>query len=154
MIYRMIVFRHRKCFGGTGYLSGHRKGFRAPPAKDMSLMGQEGKRSSQQGLPCPPYGPHLRGRKQGKREGRGGIRPPPSFPPPSSFLSPPEFMEGGEAELGRRPSRIPPTWGAPLAASPPLQSIYMRGAPLEHTSTVVSHVRCPPPQFTPPVIFT
>ena len=42
--------------GGTGYLSGHRKGFRAPPAKDMGLMCQEGKRTSHKGLVRPPYG--------------------------------------------------------------------------------------------------
>src|SRR6266536_2525695 len=99
-----MIFRHRKCSGGTGYISGHRKGFRAPPAKDMGLMGQEGKRSSQQGLLRPPYGPHLRERKEGKREGRGGIRPPPSFPPPSSFLPPPELMEGGRPNWTRPPS--------------------------------------------------
>ena len=32
-IYRTIVFGHRKCSGGTGYVSGHRKGFRAPPGE-------------------------------------------------------------------------------------------------------------------------
>ena len=30
-IYRTIVFGHRKCSGVTGYVSGHRKGFRATP---------------------------------------------------------------------------------------------------------------------------
>ena len=42
---------------GTGYLLGHRKGFLAPPAKDMGLMGQEGKHTSHKGLVRPPYGP-------------------------------------------------------------------------------------------------
>src|SRR5215216_4845135 len=114
----MILFGHRKCSGGTGYISGHRKGVPGTPGKDMGLLGQEGKRSSQQGLLRPPYGLHLRERKGETREGRGGIRPPPSFPPPSSFLPSPVLMEGG-----RRPSRIPPTWGA-LAAPLPLPPIY------------------------------
>ena len=41
--------------GSTGYLSGHRKGFRAPPTKDMGLMGQEGKHTSHKGAGAPPY---------------------------------------------------------------------------------------------------
>ena len=42
LIYRTMEFRHRSVLGSTGYLSGHRKGFRAPPTKDMGVMGQEG----------------------------------------------------------------------------------------------------------------
>ena len=44
MIYRMIVFGHRKCSGGT---------------KDMGLMGQEGKRGREKG----------RGREKRRKEG-------------------------------------------------------------------------------------
>ena len=67
-MYRTIVFGHQKCFGGTGYLLGHEKGFQAPPAKDMGLIGQEGKRTSYQGLVRPPYGPNQRIRKEGEGE--------------------------------------------------------------------------------------
>ena len=35
-----MVFGHRKCSEGTGYLSGHRKGVSGTPGKDMGLMGQ------------------------------------------------------------------------------------------------------------------
>ena len=80
-------------------ISGHWKGFRAPLAKDMGLMGQEGKRTSHQGLVRPPYGPNEKRRKQGKGEGEGGIQPPPSFPPPSSFLPPPADKEGGRLSV-------------------------------------------------------
>ena len=40
----MIVFGHRKCSGGTGYISGHRKGFRASPRQ---LHGPNGTRRGQ-----------------------------------------------------------------------------------------------------------
>ena len=50
MIYGIIVFGLRERFGI------HQKGFRTPPAKDMGLMGQEGKRTSHKGLVRPPYG--------------------------------------------------------------------------------------------------
>ena len=43
----------------------------------MGLMGQEGKYSSQQGLLLPHMGCTWRKGKEGKREGRGGIQPPP-----------------------------------------------------------------------------
>ena len=57
--------------GGIGYISGHRKGFRAPPTKDMGLMGQEGKHTSHKGLVRPPYGPKQRIRKEGRENERG-----------------------------------------------------------------------------------
>ena len=56
LIYRTIVFRHRKCSGGTGYVSGHRKGFRAPPAKIWALLGQERDIPAHKGLVRPHIG--------------------------------------------------------------------------------------------------
>ena len=81
-----MIFGHRKCSGGTGYISGHRNGFRAPPDIYMGLMGQEGKHISQQALLRPPYGPNERRRKEGKGEGKGGFSHPlPSLLPSLSF---------------------------------------------------------------------
>ena len=79
----------------VGYISGHRKGFRAPPGKDMGLMGLEGKRSSQQGLLRPSYGPHQRRKERGeeRRKGRDSASP---------FLPPPENTVRG-AELDKAP---------------------------------------------------
>src|SRR5215216_401208 len=135
-----MIFGHRKCSGGTGYLSGHQKGFRAPPAKDMGLMGQEGKHTSHKGAGAPPIWASQIGEGKGKEKRKKGI----GFPlPPLSFLLRIGIGKG-RGRIGRRPSRIPPTWGAPLAASPPLQPIYMRGAPLEHTPTILSRVQRPP----------
>ena len=72
MIYRTMVFRHRKCFGMHRVLIRSPEGFRAPPAKDMGLMGQEGKRTSHKGAGAPPYRlaklEKERGRRKGKRE--------------------------------------------------------------------------------------
>ena len=60
MIYVIILFGLRK---GSGI---HRKGFRAPPAKDMGLMGQKGKCTSHKGL-VRPY----RGRPYEEEKERG-----------------------------------------------------------------------------------
>ena len=89
-----------------------------------------------------------------RRKGEGGKEKGNRIPPsPSSLPTPNRNRKGGRPNR-EVPSRIPPTWGAPLAASPPLQPIYTKGAPLEHTTNIVSRVRRPPPHFTPPVIFT
>ena len=64
---------------GTGYISDHQKGFPAPPAKDMGLMGQEGKLTSHKGLVHPPYGPAKVEKERGRRKGKKGNRIPPSF---------------------------------------------------------------------------
>ena len=52
--------------------------------------------------------------------------PPPSPPFPKREGKGREEGRKGEAELGRRPSRIPPTWGTPLPL-PSLSHLYMRG---------------------------
>ena len=70
-----MVFGHKKCSGRYRVHIGSPEGVPGTPSKDMGLMGQEGKRSSQQGLLRPPYGPHQRRKEKGKREGSGGIRP-------------------------------------------------------------------------------
>ena len=45
--------------------------------------------------------------------------------------------------------------GTPQGSSPPPPTyIYMGRWRLEQTPTIVSRVRCPPPQFTPPVILS
>ena len=124
MIYRTMVFGHRSVSGCIRYLSGHRKGFRAPPTKDMGRMGQEGKRISHKGADAPPIWSGQIGEGKGKEERKKEI----GFPlPPLPLLLRIGIGKGG-GRIGRCPSRIPPTWGAPLAASPPLQPIYMRGA--------------------------
>ena len=43
-IYWTMIFGHRKCSGGTGYISGHWKGFRASPRQ---LHGPNGPRRGQ-----------------------------------------------------------------------------------------------------------
>ena len=58
------------------------------------------------------------------------------------------------ARLGRSPSRIRSYLGRLLASPLPLPPIYMWGVPLAHTRELPSRVRRPPPQFTPPVIFS
>ena len=73
MIYRTMVFGHRKC---------HRKGFRAPQAKDMGLMGQEGKHTGHKGASVPPpiWGGQI-GEGKGKEERKKGIGfPLPNLP--------------------------------------------------------------------------
>ena len=65
-------------------LSFYRKGFRAPPAKDMGLMGQEGKHTSHKGAGAPPpiWAGQI-GEGKGKKERKKGI----GFPvPPLPFL--------------------------------------------------------------------
>ena len=74
----MAVFGHRKC---SGYISGHRKGFRAPLTKDMGLMGQEGKCTSHQGLVRPLHGPNQREKERGEEKGKGGFGLPLPFLP-------------------------------------------------------------------------
>ena len=79
---------------------GSLKGFRAPPAKDMGLMGQEGKCTSHEGLVRPPYGPAKEEKERGEGKGKSGIGfPLPSLPPPPSFLPPPTNMAGGHGQV-------------------------------------------------------
>ena len=133
---------------GTYWVTG--RGSRQPRQKIWALWAKRGNTPATKGLvPPPPIWAGQIGVEKGKEERKKGI----GFPlPPLPFLLRIGIGKGG-GRIGRTPSRIPPTWGAPLAASPPLQPIYM-GAPLEHTQNIVSRVRRPPPQFTPPVIFT
>ena len=42
MIYRTVVFGHRKCFGHTWKKSGHQNGFQAPPRKIWALWAKGG----------------------------------------------------------------------------------------------------------------
>ena len=60
----------------------------------------------------------------------------------------------GKPNWTRPPSSIPPTWAHPSCSPPPPTYIYVGRGCLEHTTNIVSRVRRPPPQFTPPVIFT
>ena len=146
----MMVFGHQKCCGKHRVLIGSPKGVPGTPDKRYGPYGLRGETHQPQRGWCapPPIWAGQIGEGNGKEERKKGI----GFPlPPLPFLLRIGIGKGG-GRIGRTPSRIPPTWGTPLDASPPLQPIYMKGAPLEHTPTIVSHVRRPPPQFTPPVI--
>ena len=82
-----------------------------------------------------------------RRKGEGGKEKGNRIPlPPLPFLLRIGIGKGG-GPIGRTPSRIPPTWGAPLAASPPLQPIYIYvgEAPLEHTLLQKYGRPCLPP---------
>ena len=99
------------------------RGSGPPPANYMGLMGQERDKPAPKGLVHPPIRDGQIGVEKSKEERKKGI----GFPlPPLPFLLRIGIGKG-EGRIGRTPSRIPPTWGAPLAASPPLQPIYMRG---------------------------
>ena len=95
-----MVYGHRKCFGGYRVHIGSPEGVPGTPNKDMGLMGQEGKRSSQQGLLHPPYRPNENVKERGeeRKEGEGFVRPLPSFP---LLLPPPpkKYGERGGGEL-------------------------------------------------------
>ena len=145
-----MVFGHRKCFGMHRVLIGSPEGVPGTPGKRYGPYGPRGETHQLQRGWCAP--PHMgwtnwrRKREEGKEKGN---RIPPS---PSSLPTPNRNRKGVGGRIGGTPSRIPPTWGTPLAASPPLQPIYiyiLGGAPLEHTTNIVSRVRRPPPQFTP-----
>ena len=154
MIYRTIVFRHRKCFGGYRIHIGSLKGFRAPPAKDMGLMGQEEKHTSHKGLVRPHMVRPKWRKEKGRRKGNRGNMIPPSFPLSPLSFPPPEIRKGG-GRIGGGPQVGFLLLGAPQGCSPPSPTyIYMGRGRLEYTPKIVSRVRRPPPQFTPLVIFT
>ena len=92
LIYRTIVFGHRKCSRGYQVHIGSSEGVLGTPGKDMGLMGQEGKRSSQQGLLPPPYGPNQRRKERGeeRRKGRDSATP---FLPSSLLLPSPSLPQ-------------------------------------------------------------
>ena len=95
-----MIFRHQKCSGGTGYISGHRKGFRASPRQLHGPTGPRRGQTSPSGVGAPHVGQNKGEGKRGRDKGRGAIRPPPSFSPPSSFRPPPGEYGRGVAELG------------------------------------------------------
>ena len=83
MIYRTIVFGHRKCSGGYLVHIGSLEGVPGSPDKDMGLMGQEGKRTSHKRAGVPPIWASQIGEGKGKEERKKGI----GFPlPPLPFL--------------------------------------------------------------------
>ena len=86
--------------------------------------------------------------KEGGRIGVGGGGAP-LFPPPPSG----KRKGGGRLGLGAQVGFL--LLGVPQGCrSPPLTYKYVGRGHLEHTPTIVSRVRCPPPQFMPPVIFS
>src|SRR5215216_3851637 len=98
-----MIFGDRKCFEGTGYISGHRKGVPGTPDKDMGLLGQEGDRPAPGGMVRPPCWPNRKGKRKGE-EGRMGRQfglPLPSLPPPPSFPLR-NFWKGG-GRIGHGP---------------------------------------------------
>ena len=73
-IYRTIVFGYQKCSGVTGYVSGHRKGFRATPGKLHGPYGPRGEtHQSQRGWCAPPIWAGQIGVEKGKEERKKGI---------------------------------------------------------------------------------
>ena len=97
-----MVFGHRKCSGGTGYISGHRKGFRATPGKDMGLMGQVREHTSPQGAGAPTIWDGVGGEGKRARERKVWIRIPTSFSlPPLSNSFHLGYIWPGGARLGR-----------------------------------------------------
>ena len=146
MIYRTIVFGHRKCSGMYRVFIGVREGgggYRNHRGNILAIWAMRGEHTSPQGVARPP----MVGGRIG--EGEEGVQPP-------SFSSSPSFLLRWKKErgaLGETPSRIRTLRGAhPGCSPPPPTYIYVGRGRLEHTTTIVSRVRRPPPQFTPPVI--
>ena len=54
LIYRTMVFGHRKCSGGYQVLIGSPERVSGTPGKDMGLMGQVREHTSPQGAGAPP----------------------------------------------------------------------------------------------------
>ena len=102
MIYRTIVFGHGSVPEGIGYISGHRKGFRAPPAKIWALWAKRGIDQPTRGW-CAPIKAEIGGEgKRGReKEGEGFGLPLPSLLPPPSF--PFQNLWKGEGRIGEAP---------------------------------------------------
>ena len=114
---------------GTGYLSGYRKGFRAPLAKDMGLMGQEGKHTRHKGAGAPPHMGWPNWRRKGEGEKEKGNRIPPS---PSSLPTPNRNRKGRRSNW-EVPKQDSSYLGRPLGclSSPPTY-IYEGGTARTH----------------------
>jgi hypothetical protein len=121
LIYRTIVFGHRKGFGSTGYFIGVPEGVPGGHRQAVGLMGQRGEaHQPTRGLvrlstPCPRT-------KEGGKEGGGAPKAgtPLSFPPIH------KYGRGDSARAGAL-GQAPATWGALGAASPPPSTyIYER----------------------------
>ena len=65
LIYRTIVFGHRKCFGGYRVLIGSPEGVPGTPDKRYGPYGPRGETHQPQGASAPPIWAGLRG--EGKR---------------------------------------------------------------------------------------
>ena len=116
------------------------------------------------------HGPHGPWERRGANPQRGAHPPPkgspirkergpdPPFPLPllSFPISPSVGRKrwGGGLLLGLGVQVGLPPWRAPPGRRPPPPLLYIRGqgAPQRHINCSLSRVRCPPPQFTPPII--
>ena len=94
-----MIFGHRKCSGGTGYISGHRKGFRAhtPPPRQRygPYWAKGGTDKPLRGWCGPPIWAGQIGVEKGKGERKKGIGFPPS---PSSLPTPNRNRKGGRPD--------------------------------------------------------
>ena len=143
LIYRTMVFGHRKCSKGYRVHIGSPEGVPGNPGKDMGLMGQVREHTSPQGAGAPPIGPATWGDRE-RRGGKGKYEVGLLLPsPPPSFLSPlSKYGRGGRIGLGAQVGFL--LLGRALGCLPPSPSfIYVGRAPLEHTSIVPSRVRRP-----------
>ena len=121
MIYRTMVFGHRKCSRGYRVLIGSpERSFGHPRQRYGPYGPSEGTHQPW----CAPIeaSPMRRRRKEGRAR-KVWIRIPTSFPLPhlSFHLG---YIWQGARGLGGTPSRIPPTWAPPMAAPPSLPPIY------------------------------
>ena len=128
---------------------GYRVHIRSPergsghPRQRYGPNGPRGETQQPAGAAAPLIWAAREGKGKRGREKEGGIRPPPSFPPPSSFLPPPVKKERGP-NWGGTPSRIRPTWGAPLWILPlPPTYIYVGRGSLADRELLLSCVRHP-----------
>src|SRR3954468_22385091 len=132
----MMVLGHWKCSGGYRVLIGSPEGVSGTPSNPMGHMGLVKEHTSPQGIGAP-YKAIGGGEGKGERERKVWIRISTSFPhPPLSF----PFMH---LRKGGRPGG--PQVGFLLLGAPrwlPLlpSNLYICGAPLEHTTSIVSRV--------------
>ena len=140
MIYWKVIYGHRNGYEEAQVLVGSPEGVPGTPSKRYGPYGPRGETHQPQRGWCAPHMGWPNWRRKGEEGKEKGNRIPPS---PSSLPTLNRNRRGGWPNWEKTPSTIPPTWGAPLAASPSLQPIYMwRGGCLQHTTTTtVSRVR-------------
>ena len=144
-----MVFEHQKCFGGYRVLIGSPQRSYGHPRQRYGPYGpREGTQQPTRGWCAPIEAGPMRKRKE-ERERKVWIRIPTSFPHPL-FPPPSCIHEKGGVGQGRAPRGQRPTLGRPwLPLLPSHLYICGEGASRTDTTSIVSRVRHPPPQFTP-----